>query len=180
MTLGIAPGTCSDAVACETECDGGSADQCRRLAETYVFGTGVGKDEARATGLYERGCELGDPAACVYAGRMHEFAHGVPKDDERAARLYARACDLAWAAGCYNLAVMRERGTGVPQNLAKAAELYRVACEAGAKLGCVKAEECLSMERDGRGGLELVDGGPIVGEIAKVLDSGRNVRLESE
>ena len=141
VTLGVAPGTCSDVLACQAECDAGSADRCRRLAETYASGRGVARDETRATALYEHACEMRDPPACVFAGRMYEFAHGVAEDDFRAARLYARACDLQWAPGCYNLAVMCERGTGVPQDRAKAASLYQVACSAGAKPACDKADE---------------------------------------
>lgn len=140
VTLGVEPAACSNVAECETECDAGSADRCRQLAESFAFGRGVDKDEARATGLYEHACDMSDPPACVFAGRMREFAHGVPKDDAQAARLYARACDLRWAPGCYNLAIMRERGTGVPQDRAKAAELYQVACRAGAKQACEKAE----------------------------------------
>jgi TPR repeat protein len=141
ISIGAAVGACSDLVACERECDAGSADRCRRLGASYAFGQGVDKDEAQATRLYERACDMGDGPACVFAGQMHEYAHGVPKDDERAARLYQRACDLAWPAGCYNLAIMFENGRGVPQDRAKAADLYQTVCNAGAKQACEKAKE---------------------------------------
>lgn len=141
ITLGIAIGTCPDVAACEKECDAGSADRCRRLAATYAFGEGVGKDETRATALYEHACDMSDPSACVFAGQMYEYARGVDKDAARAARLYGRGCDLQWVAGCYNLAIMFERGTGVPLDRAKAADLFEVACKAGAKQSCEKAQE---------------------------------------
>jgi len=141
ITIGNAIGTCPDLAVCEKECDGGSADRCRRLAATYAFGQGVDKDEAKATALYEKACDMKDAAACVFAGQMHEYAHGVPKDDATAARFYERACDMQWAGGCYNLAIMYERGTGVPQDRARAADLYQIACTAGAKSSCEKARE---------------------------------------
>ena len=66
VTIGVTLGTCSDRMQCESECDAGSADRCRRLAATYALGDGVEKDEARATGLYERACEMKDPPACLF------------------------------------------------------------------------------------------------------------------
>ena len=141
ITIGNTLGGCPDLDACENECDAGSADRCRRLAVTYAFGTGVDKDEVRATALYERACVMKDPPACVFAGQMHEYAHGVPKDDARAALFYERACDMRWPAGCYNLAIMYEHGRGVPTDRDKAADLYQMACTAGAKVSCDKARE---------------------------------------
>jgi uncharacterized protein len=138
VQLGVTMGTCTDVALCESECDGGSADRCRRLAASYAFGEGVAKDEAKATGLYEHACDLDDAPACVFAGQMHEYAHGVPKDEARAAALYGRACDARWMAGCYNLAIMFENGRGVAVDKAKAAALYEQACGAGAKAACDK------------------------------------------
>jgi TPR repeat protein len=141
VTLGAALGTCDDVATCARECDAGSADRCRRLAATYAFGRGTGRDEGRATDLYERACTMGDAPSCVFAGQMHEYAHGVPKDVVKAARFYERACDIGWAAGCYNLGIMYENGRGVGLDRAKAADLYQVACTAGSKTACDKAKE---------------------------------------
>lgn len=140
VSIGVKLGTCSDPPQCESECDAGSADRCRRLAATYALGDGVEQNEARAAALYERACAMGDPSACVFAGQMHEYAHGIPKDDAKATAAYARACDLGWAAGCYNLAIMLESGRGIAQDRDKAASLYDAACSAGAKPACDKAK----------------------------------------
>jgi TPR repeat protein len=140
VSIGVTLGTCSDLSLCESECDAGSADRCRRLAATYSVGDGVTRDEARATALYERACDMSDAPACVFAGQMHEYAHGVPKDDARAARLYERACNAGWAAGCYNLAIMFENGRGVALDRDKAEGLYDAACSAGAKPACERAK----------------------------------------
>ena len=141
ITIGAGVGTCSDLAVCASECDAGSADRCRRLAATYALGTGVERDEGRATELYEHACAMADPAACTFAGQMHEFARGVAKNDTAAAAFYERSCNLKWAAGCYNQAIMVERGRGVPADRVKAASLYDVACEAGAKVACERAKE---------------------------------------
>jgi len=140
VSIGVTLGTCSDLPVCESECEAGSPDRCRRLAATYAVGDGVGKDEARATALYEHACDLNDPPACVFAGQMHEYAHGVPKDDATAAHLYERACDAGWAAGCYNLAIMFENGRGVALDCDRAEKLYDTACSAGAKPACERAK----------------------------------------
>jgi TPR repeat protein len=144
ISVALAIGTCDDVEVCERECDAGSADRCRRLAATYALGRGAGKDEARATALYEQACTMKDPSACVFAGQMHEYAHGVPKDDAKAASLYARSCDMEWPAGCYNLAIMYENGRGVQVDRSKAEEKYGRACAAGAKQACDKAKEMQS------------------------------------
>jgi TPR repeat protein len=141
ITLGLAIGTCDNIEVCETECDAGSADRCRRLGATYALGRGASQDESRAATLYERACAMSDPSACLFAGQMNEFARGVVKDDAKAARFYERSCELQWAAGCYNLAIMYERGTGVRPDRARAGELYQKACTAGAKSSCEKANE---------------------------------------
>ncbi len=140
VTVGVTLGTCSDLSLCESECDAGSADRCRRLAATYAVGDGVAKDEGRATSLYERACDMKDPPACVFAGQMYEYAHGVPKDVAKAARLYEIACDAGWTAGCYNLAIMFENGRGVALDRDRAAKLYDAACSAGAKGACERAK----------------------------------------
>ena len=154
VTIGNAIGACPDVVACQDECDAGSADRCRRLAATYAFGQGVDKDEARAAALYEHACDMKDAPACLFAGQMREFAHGVPKDDAAAARFYQRACDIDHGAGCYNMAIMYERGRGVARDRGKAGDLYQVACTAGAKQACDLAREMHAPE-----GVPFLDGG---------------------
>src|ERR1700733_1915805 len=86
ITIGNTIGTCPDLAVCQSECDAGSADRCRRLAATYAFGQGVDKDETRAATLYEHACDMKDAPGCLFAGQMHEFAHGVPTDYAAAAR----------------------------------------------------------------------------------------------
>jgi TPR repeat protein len=140
VQIGVAIGTCTDPSLCEAECDAGSADRCRRLAATYALGEGVGKDEARATALYERACAMKDAPACVFAGQMHEYAHGVPKDEAKATSLYETSCNAGWAAGCYNLAIMFENGRGVARDHGRAVSLYDTACAAGAKPACERAK----------------------------------------
>ena len=139
VQIGVALGSCSDLALCEQECEGGTAERCRRLAATYAMGHGAERNETRATELYVRACDMQDGPACVFAGQMHEYARGVPKDLAAAARFYERACDMGWLPGCYNEAIMLENGRGVMANRAQAADLYERVCEAGAKPSCDRA-----------------------------------------
>lgn len=136
---------CADVQACGEQCDAGSAASCRKLAASYAFGQGVGKDEARATSIYEHACEMKDLPACMFAGQMYEFGRGVEKDTTKAAWLYERACDAEgaspWAPGCYNLGIMYERGTGVPADHDKAMQLFHTACKGGALSACDKEHD---------------------------------------
>jgi TPR repeat protein len=129
---------CPDTEACATACDGGDADQCRRLADTYQFADG-GKDDVRVVSYYERACALHSGAGCLSAGQMYEFHHGVQEDDAKAATFYRTSCDLKFVAGCANLAIMLENGRGVPKDVPAAIELYRSSCAAGASLACDRA-----------------------------------------
>jgi hypothetical protein len=133
--------TCTDVDFCQTRCDAGSADDCRRLAVTFQLGRGATKDEARATALFEKSCALKNPMACTSAGQMYEYAHGVAKDDAKAAALYEKSCDAGYAPGCFNFAIMLENGRGVPHDEWKAAHYYDVACGAGAQQACARAIE---------------------------------------
>jgi TPR repeat protein len=130
---------CPDTEACATACNGGDADQCRRLADTYQFAADGGKDDVRAASFYERACALHSGPGCLSAGQMYEFHHGVPKDDSKAAAFYRTSCELKYVAGCANLAIMLENGRGVPKDEPAAIELYRSSCAAGASLACERA-----------------------------------------
>lgn len=129
-------GACADVEACVRECEGGSADRCRRLAASYGFGKGVPRDEAKATELYEKACGMGDGAACTSAGQMYEYHHGVAKDDTKAAMFYGQGCAKGWAAGCYNEGIMFENGRGVPKDTTRALQDYDKACGAGSRIAC--------------------------------------------
>jgi TPR repeat protein len=139
ISIGVEMGACEDLIACSNECDGGSADRCRRLGVTYEFGKGVERDGVRATDLYVKACGMLDSEGCVAAGRMFEFHHGVNKDDGKAAGFYQRACESGNATGCANLAIMLESGRGTPKDEARAIKLFDQACTQGSGLACQHA-----------------------------------------
>jgi TPR repeat protein len=138
IELANAIGFCDDLEACERECDGGVAEQCRRIGVSYEFGKGgdASKNETQGTAYFDRSCELGSASGCVSSGQMHEYAHGVPTDMPKAAAAYEKACTIGWQVGCANFAIMLENGRGVPKDLVRARTLYEGACKAGAGLAC--------------------------------------------
>jgi TPR repeat protein len=149
ITIANVFGTCDDLAVCETECDAGAADRCRRAGTTLQFGTkAVTKDDKRALAFYDRACALKSAAGCVSAGQMWEFHHGVEKDDRKAAALYKQACDLDDQVGCANYAIMLERGTGVPKDEAAATTLFDKACQRGAGLACDRLKVLRATQRD--------------------------------
>jgi hypothetical protein len=133
--------TCTDVDFCQSRCDAGGADDCRRLAVTFQLGRGATKDEARAAALFEKACTLKSANACTSAGQMYEYAHGVAKDDAKAARFYETSCDGGYPPGCFNFAIMLENGRGIAQDEWKAAHYYDIACSAGAQQACARAIE---------------------------------------
>ena len=140
ISVGVEMGACRDLVACESECDAGSSDRCRRMGVSYEFGKGVDRDLVIATALYEKACTMGDSAGCVAAGRMYEFHHGVPKNDTKAVAFYERACDGQDAVGCANLAIMLESGRGIALDIERALRLFDRACTRGSGLACEHAK----------------------------------------
>jgi len=140
ITIAAGIGFCESLEVCEKECDGGSADRCRRLGVNYEFGHGVDVDGAHATALYEKSCTMGNGDGCLSAGRMYEFHHGVAKDDAKAITFYGKACDAGDQAGCANLAIMLEAGRGAEKDVTKAARLFTEACAHGSSLACAHAK----------------------------------------
>jgi len=54
----------------ERACDRDGSLACFNLAEMYFEGTGVAKDEAKATLLMEKACKLGNGSGCLVRGNL--------------------------------------------------------------------------------------------------------------
>jgi TPR repeat protein len=141
------------AVRYQKSCDAGNPPDCIHLADAYVAGTGVPKNQDKANsliqqaaGLYQKACDGGEATACVNTGDMWmKYAH----DNHDAANpLYRKACDGGNATGCYNLAVAYAFGYGFPVDYAQAAAFYQKACDGGHASGCLKAGFMYSLGLD--------------------------------
>jgi hypothetical protein len=65
-------------------CESGYARACNNLGMMFQYGTGVGKDEARAAELYKQACHGGDLPGCSNLGLMYAQGTGASKDEARA------------------------------------------------------------------------------------------------
>ncbi len=122
--------------ALTSDCDRGHAAACNEAGRRYRFGTGIGRDDARAAALYQRGCDGSDAVACTNAGFMFERGLGVAPDDGRAAAFYQRGCEGGNPLGCNNWGYMFEAGRGVARDVARSVAVYQRGCEGGNALGC--------------------------------------------
>lgn len=110
-------------------CDLGSSAGCAHLAYRYATGTGIERDDARATPLYARSCDLGDARGCYNAGLMYRDGRGVPSDLPRAVAAYEEGCRGGSSTACCDLGWFYQNGRGVAKDEARAVELYARACQ---------------------------------------------------
>src|SRR5438067_10378846 len=118
------------------ECSAGDQAACARLAAMYRKGDGVGKDSAKAAGLFSDACARREMAACFDLAEMHwrgevtgwydiakgsdAFVKGVDIDKERAVAVHQKVCDGGDAEACSHLGLMYLAGRGVERDDAKA------------------------------------------------------------
>ena len=102
----------------------GSAVGKYLLAECFLYGKGVDKNQALAVTLLTEAVELDRPeraldllATCYHKG------WGVEQDSEHASLLYEQACEGAFHNACGNLAVLYMTGNGVELNPDRAVSL---------------------------------------------------------
>ncbi|MBG9389614.1 tetratricopeptide repeat protein [Caenimonas aquaedulcis] len=89
------------------------------------------KDEARASGLFQRAMDAGnDNGTTMYAITLLS-GNGVAKDEARGAELLKLASDRGNTAAQIEYASLLTRGTAVTRDYAAAAALYRKAAETG-------------------------------------------------
>jgi TPR repeat protein len=102
------------------------------LAECFLFGKGVGKNEVLAVTLLEESVEMGGPARALdLLGTCNHKAWGKPQNSMEAARLYGLACDRGFYNACANLSVLTMRGDGVEQDPERAIALIKKGADAG-------------------------------------------------
>jgi TPR repeat protein len=100
-----------------------------QLAFSYRDGTsGVLKDRARATALFQSACQGGEPKGCTGVGFMYHEGLGVVQDFAVAARAYEKGCDGGDPEGCVGFAICVHDGTGVAADADRALRLVQVPC----------------------------------------------------
>ena len=85
--------------------DAGDASAATLLAECYLYGKGVTKNETKAVGLLQE-ASTKDPRAMDQLGTCYHKGIGVARDDREAFRLYSAAAKLNYLDSAGNLGVL--------------------------------------------------------------------------
>jgi TPR repeat protein len=103
--------------------------QCAELAELYVAGRGVPKDDAMAFSLFTKACNGDNAWGCGELGFYYANGRTVPVDYARALTLFTKSCDAKSMYGCNGLGELYRDGHGVPKDEARALHLFQTVCE---------------------------------------------------
>ncbi|MBS2016068.1 MAG: SEL1-like repeat protein [Deltaproteobacteria bacterium] len=85
----------------DSSCERAFYDACSALANYYLEGRGVAKDEAKAVSLLERACGGTARGACVVLGVR--AMSGSARDDAKSQRYFTRACESGFDIACAQL-----------------------------------------------------------------------------
>jgi TPR repeat protein len=119
----------------------GDLNAMQELAESYMNGEGVSKDDLEAVRWFRSAAAGGNAAAMLSLGGLYLFgSDAVPQSDDDAVRWFQKAADLKNPAGLYDLAGLYEKGQGVPRSMEKAKQLY----QESAALGNAEAQRRLA------------------------------------
>lgn len=125
------------------QCDAGQLYGCERLADLYRKGTGVAKDEGRASELdkqriatLEKKCAAGENSQCESLAESYDRGTGVPPDNKRANAMWQKLCDQQGGRSCDILGDRHRDGETVGRNLGRAIKLYQRACDTAWTLSC--------------------------------------------
>lgn len=113
-------------------CDLGYQYSCTNLANAYLKGQGVSKDEKRAEQIYKNSCASGGAYSCYFLGEFYR----VNQNFSSAASAYTNGCKLGDMPSCVNLGGLYELGAGVKQDKQKAINIYKNACQKSELAGC--------------------------------------------
>ncbi len=110
--------------------DKGSTAAMVELGVALATGSGVAKDEAQATQLFERAAEAGNPRGVT---NLAVLAHndGARSDPARLRGLLAKAVDTNSAEAQYQLGLMTAEGVGGAKNDVEARALFEKAAAQG-------------------------------------------------
>lgn len=105
------------------------------LAQAYMAGKGVEKDNKKAFAYAQKAAADGDAHSCMLLGYCYEHGVGTMRDEEKAFENYQRSATQDNPQGIYCLSYCYFNGVGVAKNVQKGQELL----EESAKLGCEDA-----------------------------------------
>lgn len=111
--------------------DSGDIAAMKELADLYMKGNQLPRDEAQALAWLIKAGEKGDAAAQVRTGRMYATGQGVAAHKHEAFRWFAMAAAQGDVTGLTHEAMAYRDGTGVAQDRARAVKTLREISEKG-------------------------------------------------
>ncbi len=140
-------------------CTGGLPQSCVIAARQVHTGSGVERDDTRATMLFQEACRLGDVDGCVGAGDLLvALPRATPEDKARSFAAYNLACKRRHSEACLKLALAYYEGIGTPASAQAAQTHFARACEFGQQDGCRAAQQ-----------IEAVGGKPVVLQMTTAI-----------
>jgi TPR repeat protein/tRNA A-37 threonylcarbamoyl transferase component Bud32 len=109
---------------------------CKSLADAYLDGVGVTKDEKKGRELLAAVCDDGRGQGCDEYGMLWSLGAGGDKDPSRANDIWRAACDNDDLESCVRLAYRYADGRFVQKDLARAAQLLDKGCSMGSARAC--------------------------------------------
>jgi TPR repeat protein len=136
----------------ERACELSDRRSCVRVGADFLLGRQeLGKDPARAAGVYRKACDLGDLPSCHALAHLYRDGAGVALDLKIAAAIEKKACDAEFAPSCRELGRMYGAGEGVKKDTGRQDELYKREVSLRAR-GCGDgiADDCENLARNYR------------------------------
>ncbi len=111
--------------------DGGNPMAMRNLANSYLAGSGVPKDEVAAAEWYRRSAERGNALAMKSLGFLYRNGQGVARDDSIARQWFRRSAERGDAEAMTDLGLMALEGEGGTQDSEEALRCFQQGAEKG-------------------------------------------------
>lgn len=124
------PATAAEIADCTTQCEGGHAPSCLRLAMAQLRGPGVARDVEAGIRRVEQSCRDGYAPACAEAFHLYQWQPQA-RTHSLARRLVEFECrnDPQSFLPCSQAAKAYAHGWGVTQDLQRARDLRAQACK---------------------------------------------------
>lgn len=122
------------------------------LANCYIIGKGVQRDEFEAFRLYKKAADLNDHHALFNLGTFYEKGKTVIRDEDKAIEFYKRAAELGNTKALLKLGIYYGMGRFVEENPKKSIELIEESANRGNnkaafKLGlCYEKGDCVNVD----------------------------------
>jgi len=129
VLLVLATAACSSPGPSNADIDSGRFDV--RLAQMYLDGNGVPRDDVKAAYLLSNASVLGNVDAKEMLGRLYAEGRGLQRDDELATSLFRTAVDGGNVAALTDLGRMLETGRGTGADPSAALDFYERGMDAG-------------------------------------------------